>query len=116
VEDTARHAYSAAFADPRFEPVGLEEFAQMGVSLSVLSEPTAMTFKGEADLVEQLRPGVDGLILQAGRDRGTFLPSVWEVLPQRRRFLEHLKLKAGLGPGDWPAEVRVWRYTAEYIE
>jgi hypothetical protein len=116
VQDTARHAFGAAFKDPRFEPVSAVEFAGVGVHLSVLSEPEALFFESEADVLGQLRPGVDGLILQLDEQRGTFLPSVWEALPQPRRFLEHLKVKAGLGPGDWSEGLRFWRYTAEVVE
>jgi len=72
-----------------------------------------MRFRDEADLLAQLRPGVDGLILRAGAHQGTFLPSVWEQLPRREDFLAHLKVKAGLPPDYWSDDIQVWRYTTE---
>ena len=74
-----------------------------------------MHFTSEEDLIRQLRPGMDGLILKDGFNRGTFLPSVWESLPQPRDFLQHLKLKAGLPPNHWSDTIKVDRYTAESI-
>jgi len=82
----------------------------------VLSPPEEMAFSSEEDLLEQIRPGIDGLILQEGFRKGTFLPSVWEQLPETAAFFEHLKLKAGLSPGYWSDTLRVFRYTAEYIQ
>ena len=72
-----------------------------------------MTFSSEADLLKQLRPGVDGLILEEDGYRGTFLPSVWESLPRPEQFLQHLKLKAGLPSDYWSGTLRVQRYTTE---
>ncbi len=111
----ARNAYAAAFDDPRFEPLTEPEFARLGIHISVLSEPTPMTFDSEEDLLRQLRPGVDGLVLEAGRCRGTFLPAVWQTLPEPRQFLDQLKVKAGLHPDAWPGDARVLRYTCESI-
>jgi AMMECR1 domain-containing protein len=71
-----------------------------------------LVFASEEDLIAQLRPGVDGLLLEEGGRRGTFLPSVWGEVPEPKRFLEHLKIKAGLPPGYWSATVRVSRYEA----
>jgi len=111
----ARNAYAAAFDDPRFEPLTEPEFAPLDVHISVLSEPARMAFDGEDDLLRQLRPGVDGLVLEAGRCRGTFLPAVWQTLPQPQQFLNQLKVKAGLHPDAWPEDARVLRYTCESI-
>jgi len=72
-----------------------------------------MRFDSEAELVAQLRPGIDGLVLIEGMRRGTFLPSVWEQLPDPWQFLDHLKQKAGLPSGYWSPTVRVERYTTE---
>lgn len=113
VADVADNAYSAAFRDPRFSPLTGDEFADLAIHISVLSEAEPMRFESEADLLAQIRPGVDGLILKDGRQRGTFLPSVWESLPDARSFLRHLKQKAGL-PGDyWSKSLTVERYTSE---
>jgi AmmeMemoRadiSam system protein A len=114
-EDVAENARAAAFDDPRFAPLSREEFARLEIHISVLSPPGEMAFRSEADLLEQIRPGVDGLILQEGGRRGTFLPSVWEELPDRTMFLMHLKMKAGLPGSYWSDTLRVFRYTAEYF-
>jgi len=115
-EDVAENAVSAAFHDPRFPPLSQEEFDDLKISISVLSPPQEMNFSSEADLVSQIRPGVDGLILQEGFRRGTFLPSVWEELSEGEMFFKHLKLKAGLSAGYWSDTLRVFRYTTEYIQ
>ena len=114
-EDVAANACAAAFEDPRFEPLSKEEFENLEIHISVLSPPEEMKFSSEADLLEQIRPGVDGLILQEGGRRGTFLPSVWEDLPGAELFLMHLKMKAGLPNTYWSDTLRVSRYTAEYF-
>ncbi len=114
-EDVAENARAAAFGDPRFEPLSREEFDQLEIHISVLSPPEELEFRSEADLLEQIRPGVDGLILQEGGRRGTFLPSVWEELPGSELFLMHLKMKAGLPNTYWSDTLRVFRYTAEYF-
>ena len=115
-EDVAKNAVSAAFCDPRFPPLSREEFDDLKISISVLSPPEEMAFSDEADLLEQIRPGVDGLVLQEGFRKGTFLPSVWEELPDKEIFFEHLKLKTRLPAGYWSDTLRVSRYSAEYIQ
>ena len=72
-----------------------------------------MVFDSEQDLLKQIRPRVDGLILKDGNYRGTFLPSVWKSLPDAELFLQHLKLKAGLPADHWSDSLEVWRYTTE---
>ena len=114
-EDVAANACAAAFEDPRFEPLSIEEFETVEIHISVLSPPEEIFFSSEAGLLEQIRPGVDGLILQEGGRRGTFLPSVWEELPDRELFWDHLKMKAGLPARYWSETLRVFRYTAEYF-
>jgi AmmeMemoRadiSam system protein A len=115
-EDVASNACAAAFEDPRFPPLTKKEFDRLEIHISVLSPPEELTFSSEEDLLNQIRPGVDGLILQEGFQKGTFLPSVWEQLPETKMFWEHLKMKAGLPPGYWSATLRVFRYTAETIK
>lgn len=112
----AQNAYAAAFADPRFDPLTEWEIRQIHVHISVLAPPEPMVFADEANLLQQLRPGVDGLVLEAGRCRSTFLPAVWETLPEPRLFLSQLKVKAGLHPDAWPSDVRVSRYECESVE
>jgi AmmeMemoRadiSam system protein A len=113
VRDVADNAYAAAFRDPRFPPVTAAELEDLEVHISVLSPPEPLPVASETELLEQMRPGIDGLILEEGRHRGTFLPSVWESLPAPEQFLAHLKLKAGLSPGYWSDGIRVARYTTE---
>ncbi len=116
VLDVAENAFAAAFRDPRFPPVQASEFDDLEIHISVLSPPEEMAFDSEEELIRQLRPGQDGLILQDGVHKGTFLPSVWEELPDPRQFLAHLKRKAGLPPDHWSESLRVWRYGTESFD
>jgi AmmeMemoRadiSam system protein A len=116
VSDVAEHAFAAAFRDPRFPPLAAAELERVEVRLSILSPLEPLSFASEQELLSQLRPGVDGVLLEAGWQRGTFLPAVWEQLPDPREFLRHLKRKAGLAPDFWSAVVAVHRYTVESIE
>ena len=113
IKDVADNAFSAAFQDNRFPPLQKDEFDQIDIHISVLSLPQPLSFSSEQDLLQQIRPGVDGLILQDGYYRGTFLPSVWEQLPTREEFLAHLKIKAGLPANYWSDSIQVSRYTTE---
>jgi len=111
--DVAHNAFRAAFKDPRFPPVSADDLAEMTAAISVLSPATEMVFDSEASLLAMLRPGVDGVILAEGDRRGTFLPDVWETLPNPVDFLNRLKGKAEL-PGDyWSDTIKAWRYTTE---
>lgn len=114
--DIAENAFAAAFRDPRFPPLREDEAADLAIHLSLLTPAVAMVFSSEADLLAQLQPGVDGLILSAGPCRGTFLPSVWAELPTPQLFLSQLKRKAGLAADYWSPGVRIWRYTTEMVE
>ncbi len=109
--DVRRNAFMAAFSDPRFPPLQPDELADLHIEVSLLSQPERMLFLDRLDLEEQLRPGVDGLILEFARHRGTFLPQVWEQLPSPRDFVDHLLVKAGLPPSFWAPEIAVSRYT-----
>lgn len=110
-EDVIVNAFAAAFQDPRFPPLREEELENLEIHISILSPLEEVSVQSESDLLSQLRPGIDGLVLEEGPHRATFLPAVWESLPDPKDFLEHLKLKAGL-PGDyWSDNLRVYRYT-----
>jgi AmmeMemoRadiSam system protein A len=115
VQDVAAHAYAAAFEDPRFPELRPDELPKLEIFISVLSPPEPMRFDSEEDLLKQVRPGVDGLILQFHQYRATFLPAVWESLPDPDLFLAQLKRKAGLPLDFWSPELRVERYTTEYF-
>nr|WP_298719699.1 AmmeMemoRadiSam system protein A [uncultured Steroidobacter sp.] len=114
--DVWNNAYASAFSDPRFPPLTPGEWNATGIEISVLSEPSPCYVRTEAELLETLRPGIDGVILQAGARRCTFLPAVWEQLPSPREFIRHLKLKAGWPVDVWPADMQVWLYTAESFD
>ncbi len=111
--DVSHNAFAAAFQDSRFPPLSRDEEERLDVHLSVLSRPQPMLVRDEADLLRQLRPGVDGLVLSEGARRATFLPSVWEQLPDPREFVMQLKRKAGLPGSHWSLAIRVERYTSE---
>jgi AmmeMemoRadiSam system protein A len=111
--DVAEHAFDAAFKDPRFSPLTRAEFTPLHIHIEVLNPAESMVFSSEQDLLEQLRPGIDGLILSENFHKGTFLPTVWESLPSPRHFLNHLKQKAGLPEHYWSDSIQVERYTTE---
>lgn len=112
-QDVQENALAAAFRDPRFQPLTAEEFPRTEVEVSQLSSPQPMQFKDEADALAQLRPGVDGVSFACGQHRSTFLPQVWEQLPQPGQFMARLKLKAGLAENFWSPEVTLQRYTVD---
>lgn len=114
-EDIAQNAYAAAFKDSRLPPLAAHELKDLEIDLSLLTPTEPMSFTSEQDLLSQLRPGLDGLVLQEGHCRGTFLPSVWDSLPKPKEFLNHLKQKAGLPPDYWSDTIRICRYGTEYI-
>ncbi|HYA65721.1 MAG TPA: AmmeMemoRadiSam system protein A [Burkholderiaceae bacterium] len=108
--DVRENAIAAAFRDPRFAPLEVAEFAATSVEVSLLSAAERVEVASEQELLARLRPGVDGLILEFGRHRATFLPQVWEALAEPREFLAALKEKAGLPEGFWHTNMSVSRY------
>jgi len=112
-EDVAYHAFAAAFSDHRFPPVTANEVDQLDIHISILAPPVTMAFTSENDLVSQLQPGIDGLIMKEGNQRGTFLPSVWQSIADRHEFLNHLKQKSGLTVDYWSDTISIQRYTVE---
>lgn len=112
-EDVHENAIAAALHDPRFTPLTVQELSRTRIEVSLLSRPADMPFDSEQDVLDRLRPGVDGVVLQYGRARGTFLPQVWESLPQPADFLAHLKRKAGLPADFWHEQIRLSRYTVD---
>lgn len=113
-DNVVHNAWSAAFADPRFSPLTAQEFPEIHIDVSVLGLPTALAIDGEASLIETLRPGIDGLILHTPQGgRATFLPSVWEQLPDPVDFVQHLKRKAGLPPDYWHPAISAERYEVQ---
>ena len=110
VQDVAQNAFSAAFRDPRFAPLLEMEYRQTHLHISILGPSSPISFTDEQDLLRQIVPGEDGLILSCEGKSGTFLPSVWETLPEKLDFWRALKLKAHLREDFWSDAVRVSRY------
>lgn len=106
----ATYAYRAAFADPRLPRLTASDWPDLGVKISLLGQLIALTAVGYRHLAAQLRPGRDGLLLAAGSRRATFLPAVWEKVPDPIDFVLRLEDKAGLRSGSWPTGIEAWRY------
>jgi AmmeMemoRadiSam system protein A len=115
VVDVAENAYAAAFRDPRFAPLARLELADLEVHVALLSPLERLAVASEAELLARLRPGIDGLVLRVGEHRATFLPAVWEDLPDPAAFLRALLRKAELPEADWPGGAEVWRYTVRDV-
>lgn len=118
LHEAVRHAAcAAAFQDPRFLPVSEAELPDLRLDLSVLSRLERLAVETEGDLLSQLRPGIDGVVLTHGVHSGLFIPQVWEQLPQPEQFLFHLKRKAGLPSWwRWQPDVQVERFTVLHWE
>jgi AmmeMemoRadiSam system protein A len=114
-EDLADLAYGAAFRDCRFPPVTAGELDDLEIHLSLLTVPEPVAFSSDADLMAQLTPGQDGLILESERHQGVFLPSVWESLPDPMDFLGRLKQKAGMAPQGPVEGLKAYRFQTESI-
>jgi len=111
LEDVKANAYAAAFRDARFSPLTLGELDYTEIEILLFSPMQPMTFSDESDALKQLRPGIDGVVFEYGRYRSTFLPQVWEQLPESAIFMSHLKHKAGLSVDFWAPDIRLSRYT-----
>jgi AmmeMemoRadiSam system protein A len=101
LEGIRRNALNAAFHDPRFPPLSGEELARTTIEISILTRPQDLPYDAGKELPGLLRPGTDGVIISRGPARATFLPQVWEQLPDGAEFLAHLCQKAGLSPDEW---------------
>ena len=109
--DIKANAVAAALHDTRFEPLTAAELAYTEIEVSLLSSMQALQFDTEAQALAQLRPGMDGVVLQYQHYSSTFLPQVWAQLPTVTEFMAHLKYKAGLPPDFWGEGMRLHRYT-----
>lgn len=112
-DEVWRNAAAAAFSDPRFPALTFAEWAEVTLHISVLEPLQALRAESERALLEQLRPGIDGLVLELDGARATFLPSVWEQLPSPHEFVGHLKAKAGWPASFWSQHIQAWRYGTE---
>ena len=115
-EDVAANAVNAAVRDPRFPALTADELPDTHIEVSVLSAPEPYPFTDRADALSRLRPGIDGLTLEYGNHRGTFLPQVWDSLSEPDEFLAHLVRKAGLPAGWWDDDARLSRYSVKAFE
>lgn len=111
IDDVSNNAVSAALHDPRFMPLAADELDNVSVEVSLLSELQPLRFTSEADALAQLRPAIDGIVFEYGSYRSTFLPQVWESLPQPEQFLAKLKSKARLPEDFWADDIKLSRYT-----
>lgn len=111
LDDVKVNAKAAAFSDPRFMPLEVDELHSTEIEISLLSAMQPMQFASEADALAQLRPGVDGVFFEYLHFRSTFLPQVWEQLPNTVDFMGHLKRKCGLPANFWANGVRLYRYS-----
>ena len=116
INDIIMNAKNSAFSDPRFLPVQQNEISQLKIAVSILSEPKKMSFTDENDLLRQMRPNIDGIIIKDGIYQAVYLPSVWEQLPDKREFLETLKVKAGLNPDYFSDTFEAYRFETVYIK
>ncbi len=110
-DDVFANAQAAAFRDPRFPPLAVDELATTRIEVSLLDPSEPLPCTDEAEAIARLRPGIDGLVLSCGAQRATFLPQVWDSLPQPRDFLARLKQKAGLPADYWSPQLTLERYT-----
>lgn len=109
--DVNHNAYKAAFSDPRFPPLNINECGNLNIHISILTAPVPFPAQSEQDLLRQIRPKQDGLYLTYANNRATFLPSVWSIFPDPNRFVNELKIKAGLPADFWSDEIQFQRYT-----
>lgn len=114
-KDCAENAFQAAFHDPRFPKVAKDELSEISLHISILSPSFAMKFTDQEDLLSQIRPHIDGIIIQDVGMRALFLPSVWEKITDKAQFLNQLKLKAGLREDHWSKTFRAWRFITEGV-
>jgi AmmeMemoRadiSam system protein A len=111
LEDVKHNAQAAAFEDRRFSPLKSDELNDTEIEVSLLSPMQALHFSNEQEAQAQLQPGIDGVVFEFGHYRSTFLPQVWQQLPDVDVFMSHLKHKAGLTPDFWADQVKLYRYT-----
>jgi AmmeMemoRadiSam system protein A len=117
LEGVKVNALNAAFRDPRFRPLSAQEFEKIRIEVSILTEPRPLDYKDSDDLLMKLRSGIDGVIIKKGFHQATFLPQVWDQLPDKKEFLRHLCLKAGLDDMAWSKEkLEVSTYQVQAFE
>lgn len=116
LDDVIHNAFASAFRDQRFPPITENELTDIKIEISILTPQQRMEVSDEKDLLKQLHPGIDGLLIRNTQYSATFLPQVWKQLPNPRQFLAHLKNKAGMAPGLWPEDMECFRYQCMKFE
>jgi AmmeMemoRadiSam system protein A len=115
VEDVWHNAYAAGFSDPRFQPLASAELEDLEIEISVLTPLEPLAVRSHAELLAALTPGKHGLVLASQGERVTFIPHVWEGLPDAARFVRELRRKAGWPDEGWEPDLAAWRFEAESI-
>jgi AmmeMemoRadiSam system protein A len=116
IDDLISNARGAAFRDPRFMPLTKEEYLLSSVEISLLTPPQPLPYSDIEDLKSKIRAGEDGVVLQKGNNKATFLPQVWEQLPTFELFFSHLGLKAGLGGDVLRMHPEIQTYRVEHFK
>lgn len=114
-KDVTENARAAAFQDPRFMPLTLEEFKRIAIEISVLSKSETLEYDSLSSLIKHLAENKPGVVLKQGIRKATFLPQVWGEVKGAREFLTHLSIKAGLAPDEWTRDAEIETYTVEKI-
>jgi len=116
LDDVIHNARAAAFEDPRFPSLTAPELESLRIEISVLSATEPINARSRVELLLALKPHKDGLIVQEGMRRATFLPAVWSSLPDPGIFCDSLMRKAGFGIGHWSSDLKFFRYHTESFE
>ncbi len=110
IHDVAEHAVAAAIRDHRFLPLTKDELQYCSISISLLTPREPILVTCEQDLLNEIQPHIDGIVIKDGYRQATFLPKVWDQLSEKEEFLSHLKSKAGFKADEWPETTECWRY------
>ncbi len=117
IEGIRVNAINAAFRDPRFQPLTMDEWKRVKIEISILTDPKPLSYSNDKDLLKKIRSGIDGVIIKKDFHQSTFLPQVWEQLPNKEDFLRHLCLKAGLAGDAWKkGDLEVSTYQVQAFE
>lgn len=113
LEDLISNAQAAAYKDPRFPPLSIDEVKEICIEVSLLSAPEMIEYRDREELLSIIRPGIDGVILQHGNHQATFLPQVWDEIPDFNNFFGHLGVKAGIGSDPLSLHPTIYTYQVE---
>ena len=114
--DLAENAHSAAMHDTRFKPLSKDELQKIDFSISLLTDFEKIEYTSYDDLLDKIKPGEDGILINDGERKGIFLPSVWDLIPNKDDFITQLKIKAGLSPSYWSDEMKIFKFKTVEIK